>query len=118
MAKNLTGWKACLWSHMVGRAISLVIPTEPSASGRRGINAERLVWMAEEKESRSEDAIVEKFIARYGSAVAAVLGGFDRLVYRGHPLANDSVLVRRRLREYRKGAGRESATHRIKSASC
>jgi hypothetical protein len=30
-----------------------------------------------------EDAVVDKFIARYGSAVTAVLSGFDRLVFRG-----------------------------------
>jgi hypothetical protein len=30
-----------------------------------------------------EDAVLEKFIARYRSAVTAVLSGFDRLVFRG-----------------------------------
>ena len=30
-----------------------------------------------------EDAVLEKFIARYGAAVTAVLSGFDRLVFRG-----------------------------------
>jgi hypothetical protein len=30
-----------------------------------------------------EDAVVEKFVARFGSAVTAVLSGFDRLVFRG-----------------------------------
>ncbi len=33
------------------RAPSLVIPTEPSASGRRGISAERFAWTVEKKES-------------------------------------------------------------------
>src|SRR5262245_32750593 len=37
------------------RAISLVIPTEPSASGRRGTNAERFAWTAEKKESLRVD---------------------------------------------------------------
>jgi hypothetical protein len=32
---------------------------------------------------REEDAVVEKFVARFGSAVTAVLNGFDRLVFRG-----------------------------------
>ncbi len=30
-----------------------------------------------------EDAVLEKFIARYRSAVTAVVSGFDRLVFRG-----------------------------------
>ena len=37
------------------RALSLVIPTEPSASGRRGINAERFAWTVEKKESLRVD---------------------------------------------------------------
>src|ERR1700675_1573799 len=37
------------------RVLSIVIPTEPSASGRRGINAERFAWTVEKKESLRVD---------------------------------------------------------------
>jgi hypothetical protein len=48
--------QACPWSFYIVNARSLlVIPTEPSASGRRGINAERFVWTAEKKESLRGD---------------------------------------------------------------
>jgi hypothetical protein len=56
MNYGFTGWKACAWSfYICERAISLVIPTEPSASGRRGIKAERFVRTAEKKESLCVD---------------------------------------------------------------
>jgi hypothetical protein len=76
------------------RTISLVIPTEPSASGRRGINAERFAGTAEKKESLRGDlsaAVQDDRLRAYGSqparAASQLAGGRDseRLML---PIAN------------------------------
>ena len=54
--RGRTGFQPVLGvSTFVNNAISLVIPTEPSASGRRGINAKRFCLDAGEEKSLRVD---------------------------------------------------------------